>query len=387
MPRLKLEAELGLNKTGFDAGMAAAGKQAEKLGHDLKHHLGAGFTVVAMEQFVHSVIETGTHLKHMSERLAVTGDDLQQFAFAAELAGVEGGTFAKAVEKMRIAMAEAGEKGKNPLAAFGITLDEMLQGDAVGTLRHLSEALEHFNGSAEQTKALQDVFGARGMGNVVSMLNQLKAAGQGTLFMSKEDIENAAAADAAFKKLWNTIKLVGAKLVFDKHWGIFHNLEETNQGAAGPPPVVEPLFEMDREQRKREELAQLEQKAADQNEKNRVAQLTDEEHLNELLAERTELIRKLQFALTPEAIAGLQLDIANNAAKIIGLQSKIKPSAAGPRALLDHPGGGSLGQIGAFTGAAANAAFSNQQMQTINTLRRIENALVQKGILIRDLVH
>lgn len=385
MPTLRLNAVLGLNKTGFDAGMTAANKQVERFGAGLRSHLAGAFSAAAIVGFTKSIVTAGSEIKDLSDRLSVLPKDVQEFGLAAKLGGQSADTFARALERIRLAMAD----GKNPLEAFGITMKEMQAGDAVSILRKLAVELENFAGSAEQTKALADAFGARGMGAVVNMLRELRSA-QGGLFFTDKDVEALDKAGDAATKFWNSMK-IGALRAFEWIGNKEHDLIDFlfdvdlknrfgkkggGGGRGGPTPVAE---NMEAQAKAVEELSKLKKATDELNEKNRVAQLTDEERLNELMAERIELVRRLQFALTDKDAAEIQFLIAQNDASVLGLLGKAKPGATNGSGsgINDNP----LGSIGAFTGGTTQNSNGAQALQS---LKRIESALIQKGIIVRD---
>ncbi len=365
MPRLKLEAELGLKKTGFDAGITAANKQVERFG---KFVAGA-FSITAVLGFAKSIIDLGGSIKDATDRLGVGVRDVQEFGLAAKLGGQDASVFARAIEKVRIAMAE----GKNPLAAFGITMREMQSGDAVGILRKLADALDDFGGNADQTKALADTFGAKGMGAIVNMLRELPAA-KDNLTFTKEEVNLLDAAGDAWTKILNNIK-VGAARAFLNTDPRFFARDKSKEKEEPPKPIA--VENLEAQAKAQEDLAKLREKTDDLNEKNRIAQLTDEERLNELLLQRAELYRQLQFALNEQTEATIRNKIAQSDADIISVEAKFrKPKQQ------SHIETSQLGQIGAFSGGGINQ--NGPQLQGLQSLRRIESALIQKGIIVRD---
>lgn len=321
MAILKLMAMLGLNKTGFDAGMTDATKKVNRFGSDMKSQLAGAFTATAVIAFTKSIIDLGGEIKDSMDRLGVGAKDVQEFGLAAKLGGQSADTFAKAVEKIRLAMAAGGATGKNPLAEFGITLQDLQSGDAVGILRKLAVELENFSGSASQTKALADTFGARGMGGIVNMLRELKAAGKGNLFISNEEVELLDRAGDSLTRLWHNFKVIGAKLLFpdpgDSWLGRKLGMK-SNRTASTLTPVPPQMDETE---------------------------------------------SPVEVA---EKIAKIEVDTAEKVGKKIAMR---------------HIDESPLGRIGAFSGGSVQ---NTAQLQGIQSLRRIENALIQKGIIVRD---
>jgi hypothetical protein len=374
MPRLKLEAELGLNKTGFDAGMAAAGKQVQQFGQ----FVAGAFSIGAVFSFAKSLVDLGSEVKDASDRLGVGAKDIQEFQLAAKLGGQDIGVFARALEKIRVAMVKGVGGEGNPLAQFGITMEDLRSGDAVGILRKLADGLDEFSGSADQTKALMDVFGAKGTGGVINMLRELKNTG-GIQIISDKQADMLDEFSDKLTTLWHNVKVIFANAamggVYNLRTGQWENLPEGGSRPASPRTEgIE--AQVLAQQMAQQELAKTKNETDKIEEKNRVAQLTDAERLNELLAQRADLYRQLQFALDEQTEANIKNKIAQTDSDLIQVQGKIRPR------MNHHIDESPLGRIGAFSGAGGSQ--NSAQMQGLITLRRIETALVQKGIIVRD---
>ena len=96
-----LTAVLGLDKTGFDAGIAAAGKQVNQFGAGLKSQLAGAFGATAFIALGRSAIEAADGIDELSERLGVTNKQAQEFSLAAKLGGSGSEFFATKFEKLR----------------------------------------------------------------------------------------------------------------------------------------------------------------------------------------------------------------------------------------------------------------------------------------------
>lgn len=382
MAILKLIAQLGLDKTGFDAGMAAAGKQVNQFGAGLKSQLAGAFSAAAVTAFVKSIIDTGSEIKDLSDRLGVSAKDVQEFGMAAKLGGQDADVFARSLEKIRL----ASSKGGGQLGIFGVTPEQMAAG--VPALRQLAIALESFSGDPSQTSALADVFGSKGMGQTINMLRELKGAGSGTLFFSDEDVENADRFGDAMTKVWNNIKVFATNQGFAKGstWRKLFGIkdpsspEKVKTGNLPVPDEKEIEIAAKAQMATQDRLLKMEAETADITERNRVSQLSNEERINELIQNRIELQRQLQFALTDEEVATNRLKTAKTDAELIALtQRRTTPAKA--RFGIEES---ALGRVGAFTGAAAAASVTPGQAQQIRAIEMLREQMIQKGIAVRD---
>jgi len=371
---------LGTDNTDFNRGLGEATARANTAARGMT----AGFTrafasLFAAGALTKQIIDLGGEVKDLSDRLGVSVEEVQEFSLAARLGGQDAGTFARAIERIRLAMVE-GASGKNPLAQFGITLQELQSGDAVGILRKLSEALKDTAMSADQFKSLVDVMGARGAGGVINMLKELQNA-KGS-FLTKEEVDLLDRGGDALTKFWTNLKLMGAKFIFlDEKAKVQLGLRK-QAPAAGALPAVEGIeAQMALEKKTTEDLAKLRQETDELNEKNRRAQLTDEERLNELLMERTELIRRLQFALDEKGAAEIQFQLAQNAAGLLVAQKALAPGAFSLPSSRGLPRNtDALLSVGNFLGSAPDSELSRRMEQQTRELKAIRAAIEKQGI-------
>jgi hypothetical protein len=385
-----LTAVLGLDKTGFDAGMAAAGKQVNQFGAGLKSSLAGAFGASAFIALGRSAIEAADGISELSERLGLTNQQTQEFAMAAKLGGADSEFFATKFEKLRKSLQEGIAKGENPLEAFGLEATA----DPVKALNEIDRVIREVGLSSSQTTALVELFG-KGAGKMVNILGDLQNAKEGVLFFSDDEIQNLKSADDLLTKFGNTAKVALAKLINPKlgpltqllgAMGInaFGVLDAPEQGRKGidETGVLE-------KQAAAEESAKVHMAIQDRilkinkdaeyiAEKNRVAGLSTEERLVELAEEREKIFQRI--AATEEESAQKQLDLANNEADIIGLSKDPAKKADGAFRINET----AMGRIGAFTGAAASAALPPGQAQQLQQLQKIYDAMVIKGIVVRD---
>lgn len=382
-----LIAILGLDKTGFDAGMAAAGKQVDKFGAGLKSSLAGAFGAAAFIALGRSAIEASDGIDELSERLGITNKQAQEFSLAAKLGGADSEFFATKFEKLRKTLREGIAKGENPLAAFGLDATA----DPSQAIEGLAKVIQDTGLNAEQATAMVDLFG-KGAGRMVNVLGDLQNARKGAFFFSDEDVQGLKTAADLMTKLGTTAEVALTKVVklasrmtavnflgLDP-FGLFKTEKKT-------APIDETGILED--QAKKEESAKvhmaiqdrilkINKDAEDIAEKNRVAGLSTEERLLELAQEREKIFQRI--AATEEERAQKQLDLAKNEADIIGL-SKDPAKKSGARFQINET---AMGRIGAFTGAAASASLTPGQVQQIQQLQKIYDAMVIKGIVVRD---
>jgi len=118
---LKLMAELGLDGSGFEAGMRKAEGTVHGLAEGLKGFVIGAVGVATVEQAISRTVESASELVDTSKRLAIAPEQLQVLRQAAKESGVEMEKLASAFEKVDIAREKAlmpGEEGDKARRAF-----------------------------------------------------------------------------------------------------------------------------------------------------------------------------------------------------------------------------------------------------------------------------
>lgn len=392
MAKLKLIAELGLNKTGFDAGMASAGKQVNKFGSDLKSALAGSFSAAAFLALTNATIEAANAVNDLAERLQIGQQEAQEFALAAKLGGADVAFFAKKFEHMRGVLREAQQAGKNPLSAFGIEFT----GDPAKAVRELARAIEQSGVNAAQSAQLVELFG-QGAGKMIGVLADLRNANSGTLFFSDDDIASLRDADDLWNKIANNVKVVWAKLINPRYGPLTQILAKmgidpfgVNQKDSNPEIDNEAVAQKEKESRIAElvqrRIIRLEEEAFQLRRRNIEATTGAEERLNQLYKEREGIFARV--ATTAEERAMKERDMLKNEADIIALSKQPEQSekaADSEKVRQSHSiSETAFGRIGAFTGAAAGAAVPQLLQQQVNHLNAVRDALVSRGITVRD---
>lgn len=383
-----LTAILGLDKTGFDAGMAAAGKQVNQFGAGLKSQLAGAFGATAFLALGRSAIEAADGISELSERLGLTNRQTQEFAMAAQLGGADAEFFATKFEKLRKSLQEGIAKGENPLEAFGLEATA----DPVKALNEIDRVIREVGLSSSQTTALVELFG-KGAGKMVNILGDLENAKNGVLFFSDDEIGSLKDADDLLTKLGNTAKVAFAKIALG-------SAQVSKFMALGPAALLggetaKPRVAIDetgilQRQAEREQAAKIHMAEqddllkiqADANrifEQNRVAKLSTEERMNELLKEQKTLRENLIG--TEEDEIGTQMMRKRLAEVEAGIISAEKVKSPNGKLHINET---AMGRIGAFTGAAAAASLPPGQAQQLQQLQKIHDALVIKGIIVKD---
>lgn len=363
-----LIARLGLDKTGFDAGMAAAGKQVNKFGGDLKSSIAGGLSIAAVAAFTKELIRSVSHINDLSERLGVSAETLQEMEYAAKQTGQTiddvAGAF-RALSKARLeAMADPNSKAGQVFASMGISNAELRSQSLEQTFKRIADVVKNTNFGASELAMVQELLG-RSAGELIPMFkagieNAAQEARNLGLIIAEDivvKIDDAGDAMDRFATRMKSVVAPAVGFVADRLRDVYDladvlvgnvgaiagsllggsSLEEARQ--AGREHVFNVINRREQEDAAAQEKAQRRKAGAEK---------PDER-----------IQKAFEFAPKEEKEKQERLK-----------QFKIQETA--------------FGRIGAFTGAAAMASMPPGQAQQIQQLQKIHDALARSGILIKD---
>lgn len=391
MPLLSLIAHLGLNKTGFDAGLNEAGKKVSKFGSDIKSQLAGAFTaavvVGAVKHLTESTIAAAEAVGDLSDRLGISIKDAQDFALAAKLGGSDVEYFAQKIEKLRAYVAGGGD-----LSVFGIDT-----GDSVKALSEISKIIREVGLTAPQSVKFVEIFG-KGSGKMINALMDLETAKQAVKF-SDDEVRAAQDVSDSMVLAANAIGKLPANYITEKWIKPFQRV--FGGGSDGAKPKTGDLDAIQKEMEARavaqkekendakgwmaiqDRIIDLEKEANDIAEKTRQAKLSDAGRLLEIKKKEAELQRKidLEVPVTEDGIFReeyyrMKKQLAELGFERVGLESKRNDPIT--RIQPDE-----FGRIGAFTGAAAGVSQTALLGQQLNEIKLLRQDLVSRGILVK----
>lgn len=366
MPILSLIAKLGLNKTGFDSGMDAATAKSKAFSNNLKSHLAGAFSIAAIAAYTKHVIEAVSRVEDLSQKIGVGTETLQELDYAAKQSGSSLEAVATSFRQLSKARLEAlrdpGTKEGQAFGAMGISGTDLKSESLERTWKRIAETIRTTDFGASEL-AIVDTLLGRSAGELLPMF---KAGVEATseearnlgLVISDEVVSSIDDAGDALDRMGAKLKAVVApaiKFIVDRMRDLYDlaDLLVGNIGAiigalqggatfqearqAGQDHVFSVLERREREDA--EEEAKLENRKQGRNQEG-IKRVAKEFHFE---AKKVDKDRKA-FAIQET----------------------------------------SFGRIGAFTGAASTAALPPGVREQIDTLRKIENALLMKGIIVRD---
>lgn len=332
MAILRLLAQLGLDKTGFDAGLISAEKGVDRFSHKFDKKLSKTFGVGAA---IAAIFHLGRAMKEVAEDSVAANKEFAKIGQGLSQSDVNLiQEYVKHWDEFGTKMKFIGITVATSFAKFHEAGAEAI--DTVGAYLRILGSTLTLNPSNRRT--FKEAF--REMGEI-----------------------------SEFKR---SATLGGAKLGPTAP-GIF---EADSDFAERQRQSVIHMATQDR-------ILELEKEAAEISERTRVGRLTDEERLNELLKERQKLLNELKFTVDigEERQAVIARDLAKAEAGIAEKDKKL--SKTENRFPTMSAGGGGL--AGVFLGEAARSSIPAHIEKTNELLMRIEKAMTSRGIVVRDL--
>lgn len=356
MALLSFIAKLGLDKTGFDAGLKSAGKQVSGFGKDLKSQLAGAFTFAAAASFARDIATTVNRIKDLSEQFAVTTDEVQKMDFALKQSGLQFedlGVALATIGRQRREAAEGDKETLDTFKKFGITLNDLQNPEKrnIDLLMQLSASTRAANMTAADQVKLLDLIGPKAL-KLSNVLSELSKIDPPEMF-SAEDIDRIDKMTKAVERLKLELQVMVSKATlpfvenFAKAFGAIRE-----RGLKGVPEAMSrlnplsigPNIAMDRARAK----AGADATGA---------------------AEASIQIGKFMAGLFGGRGGGVMFDEKQKDKKLVKEATSSIQSDQ-------------FGRIGAFTGQAANTAIQIAR-QHLRETEQIKSALVRNGILIR----
>jgi hypothetical protein len=220
-----LMARLGLDTSGFKAGLKDAHSSFSQLAGSMAKVAGISFGVSGLEEGVRKAVEYGAQISDLSTRFGVSAESLQKLGNAAELHGSSLEGVAKAFNKLEIAQSRALAGSTGQIEAFahlGVSVDD---------LRKLSpeEIMVKLGKSSMDAADMVSILGR----NALELIPTLQGLADGTIKYGKAisdlNIQKLKEADDAWKRLGQDLEIGGGHAV-----GAIFNLfgELKNHGTA-----------------------------------------------------------------------------------------------------------------------------------------------------------
>lgn len=211
---LKLEAEIGLESSGFEKGIERSLDSVKELAIEA-----IGITTVgeAFKKTIESALEFGETVSRGSERLNISAREFQAYSYALTRGGVEIGAFESSLDRLAKSQEDAGSKSgkmRSALYEFGLTLDDIKDKTPSELFDQISESIAATGTNSQKTAALMEIFG-KGAGNLIPLMKELKENKEigGLLAIPDGDIKRLDEAGKAVKTVGFNLKTIGAGLV------------------------------------------------------------------------------------------------------------------------------------------------------------------------------
>lgn len=168
-----------------------------------------------ISSFALSVGKELDELSKVAQRTGVSVEALQAYGAAAQLAGMDIESFAKAIQKLSINIGAAtiDEKAQKKFAELGLTFQELKDMDPTSQFEAIADAVAKIADESERNKVLVNIFGkggielgplfSEGPGALKRMREEAEALG---MVVDQESISAIERMNDAFDKVWFTIK-------------------------------------------------------------------------------------------------------------------------------------------------------------------------------------
>jgi hypothetical protein len=414
MAILSLLARLGLDKSGFDAGMSAATKSVSSFGKQVAGSFGAAAVAAGVAALTRSAINYADEMQELSERLSTSTKGAQEWSLAAQLNGKDAEFVASNFQKMEKALNEANLGNKDSvrsLQALGITMAEIRSIGVDEAMRKAADAINGSGNEAGKSAAMLDLFGKSATKMKVVFQDLGTANKLSGLFPTDAEVNNvkqaADATDVFFNLLkgyvvqkispgsilrtmfgtvmpvLNALQLPGMKqsvggMLGDK---INETIAGMNKAGDDASASREAFLRMQRMQSMAEQISKVQEQIDDKG-------LSNEEKRVRLTEQRAAIMDRLRDIEAPgpqsqELRQQAILELLQNERDIVNLpENETAAKKAAARAAFHGPEGTRLGSIGGSLGAASNRG-EQMASEALRVQKEVRDVLRGSGIVVR----
>lgn len=167
MANFSLIAKLGIDKTGFDAGLRAAATSAnqfgKQMGANMAGRLAAAFSVAAITAYTKSLIRYASEVKDASQATGVSVESVQSLGFAAKQTGSDLATVTRALGALSKSRQEALDKPSSDAAqvfkALGIDGQKLKDLKLEDLFRAIAQAFNETDFGASKLAMMRTILG------------------------------------------------------------------------------------------------------------------------------------------------------------------------------------------------------------------------------------
>ncbi len=233
-----LTARLGLDQTGFQAGIGKAEASVNKFANQglasFKGALAGAFSVAALEVFAQKALDVADKMVKLSAQTGISGEELQRFNNAARSSGTDIDSFASAITKLSVTMGKAlkdsGDE-RDSFAALGVTLADLKSLSPEEVFLKIADAVKDSEDPVKTAISLQNTLG-KSFKDLIPLLLEgkdgIEALKKETIgIISNDDLQRLDDLKDRLQSLGDVAKTVGTKIAL-----FFQNLFDSVQAGA-----------------------------------------------------------------------------------------------------------------------------------------------------------
>lgn len=163
MALFSLIAKLGLDKSGFDAGLKQAGASANQFGSTLSNKLASAFSISALAVYTRHLVEYASKVKDASLQTGASTDAIETLGHAAKLTGADFDRVTHALGELskhrQEALDDPGHRSAEVFRALGIDAQKLRDLKLEDLFREIARAFQSTDFGASSLAMLQQVLG------------------------------------------------------------------------------------------------------------------------------------------------------------------------------------------------------------------------------------
>ena len=214
-----LNVKVGLDRSGFQTGLAAMENAATGFGRNLGGLLAGAFSFTAITQQVTAAISQAGRLQDLSDTFGISAESLQRIGNAAEESGGSIEDVGRALAKIGVGAQQAfagNEQLAASFAAIGVRGQDLISLSPEQLFYRLAAAMKDGSLAGKDLAVAKDLLG-RGFTTLMPVLQmteeQIRAVGEAAGIMSDDAVAKLDAFGDSWGRLSNKVKIKAAEII------------------------------------------------------------------------------------------------------------------------------------------------------------------------------
>lgn len=168
-----------------------------------------------LKQFTAEIFRSADEMQKLSDKTAISAEDLQRFQAAGTTAGNSINEITNAITTMQDHLASGDKSAVAALDRLGLSIQDLQGLSPADRFREIARAIRDIQDPAEQTRDAIDVFGRTGAAILPTIKSNFQGVGAAAIVMSSETTKALSDTGSQWSLFWSNLKSLGGEAIAD----------------------------------------------------------------------------------------------------------------------------------------------------------------------------